>query len=145
MSTELTPAATRTVARPVAVAAGVAAGLAVWVVAVPVAGIDLAARVGGTVTPIGPIAVAAVALLAGLAGWGLLTLLERRTAHSRRVWTATAAVGLVLSLFGPLGGVSPAAIITLAGMHLGVGAVLIALLPRARRVGALARRRWPDG
>lgn len=130
MSTELT---NRTTARPVAVAAAVGAGLAVWVVAVPVAGIDLAARVGGAVTPIGPIAVAAVALLAGLAGWGLLTLLERRTAHARRVWTVIAAAGLVLSLFGPLGGVSPTAIVTLAGMHLAVGAVLIALLPRGQR------------
>ncbi|MDN5859268.1 MAG: DUF6069 family protein, partial [Pseudonocardia sp.] len=106
--------------------------LAVWVIADPGGQVDPGARVGGAVTPVGPIAIAIAALLAGLAGWGLLAVLERRTAHARRIWTVTAAAVLVVSLLGPLGGVGMAAIATLAVMHVAVGAVLIALLPRAR-------------
>jgi len=119
-------------ARAGAVAAAVAAALAVWVVVVPVLGVDLAAAPGGgPVQRVGPIAVAVGPLVAGLCGWALLALLERRTARPRRTWTITALVVLVLSLVTPIsGGVGPASTATLLTMHLVVGAVLIALLPR---------------
>jgi hypothetical protein len=119
-------------ARAAAVAAAVLAALAVWALAVPVLGVDLAAApVGGPVQQVGPLAVAAGPLLSGLAGWALLAVLERRTARPRRNWTATALVVLVLSLATPLlGGAGPAATVALVAMHLVVGAVLIALLPR---------------
>lgn len=122
----------RILGRPAAVAAGVAAPLVVWVVAVPGAGIDLAARTGETVTRIGPLSVASAALVAGLAGWGLLAALERHTKKPRTTWTVVAGAALLVSvLLGPLGGVSISAGVVLIGMHLVVGAVLIALLPRA--------------
>jgi hypothetical protein len=119
-------------ARAAAVAAAVLAALAVWVLAVPVLGVDLAAvPIGGPEQRVGPLAVAAGPLCAGLAGWALLAVLERRTARPRRSWTATALVVLTLSLVTPLlGGVGPAATVTLVAMHLVVGGVLITLLPR---------------
>ncbi|GAA1243210.1 hypothetical protein GCM10009609_03330 [Pseudonocardia aurantiaca] len=108
------------------------AALAVWVLAVPIAGIDLAAApIGGVVAPVGPVAVAAGPLFAGLSGWALLALLERRTARPRRTWTVVAVAVLALSLVNPLvGGMGAASVLTLVTMHLVTGAVLIALLPR---------------
>jgi hypothetical protein len=111
-----------------------AAALAVWTVAVPLAGVDLTVRTdgGGGIRKVGSGDVVLVSLLAGLAGWGLLALLERFTAHPRRTWTATALVVLALSLLGPLGaGVGTAATVTLAGMHVAAAAVLIPLLARS--------------
>ncbi|OLT21866.1 hypothetical protein BJF78_33685 [Pseudonocardia sp. CNS-139] len=108
------------------------AALAVWVLAVPVGGLDLAAApIGGPVAPVGPVAVAAGPLVSGLCGWALLAVLERRTARARRVWTVIAFIVLALSLVNPLvGGVGPASVLTLVAMHLVTGAVLIPLLPR---------------
>ncbi|MFG1946786.1 DUF6069 family protein [Nonomuraea sp. NPDC048826] len=103
----------------------VAATLAIWVVAVPIAGVELAARTGAALTEVGPVAVVVATVVAGLAGWGLLALLERLTRRARTLWTWIAAVVLVLSLAGPLGGVNPASQITLALMHLAAGAVII--------------------
>ena len=115
-----------------AVLAAVLGALAVWVLAVPVAGLDLAAApIGGPVAPVGPLAVAAGPLLAGLSGWALLALLERRTARARRTWTVIALVVLAISLVNPLlGGVGAAGVFTLVAMHLVTGGLLIALLPR---------------
>jgi hypothetical protein len=114
-----------------------AAALAVWALAEPLAGVDLTVRTGGRdKQQIGSDEVVLVSLLAGLAGWALLDLLERFTAHAREIWTATALVVLVLSLLGPLGAaVTVAATVALAGMHLAVGAVLIPLLARSAPPG----------
>jgi hypothetical protein len=119
-------------ARTGTVAAAVLAALAVWVLAVPVLGLELAAApIGGPVQQITPIAVAAGSLCAGLSGWALLAVLERRVAEPRRTWMLVASVVLALSLATPvLGGVDPASTATLLAMHLVVGAVLIPLLPR---------------
>jgi len=47
--------------------------------------------------------VLAISLTASLLGWALLALLERvRAPDARRMWTFTAVVVFVLSLFGPL-------------------------------------------
>ncbi|TQM15299.1 DUF6069 family protein [Pseudonocardia kunmingensis] len=118
-----------------AVAAAVLAALAVWVLAVPVLGITpAAAPIGGPVQVVGPVAVAVGPLCAGLSGWALLAVLERRVARPRRTWTVVALVVLVLSLVTPLlGGVSPAATGALVAMHVVAGGVLIALLPRRWR------------
>ena len=130
--------------RLLAVLGAVMAALAIWVIAVPVAGADLTVRQSGTTQPVGLAAVIGASLLAGLAGWALLALLERRAPRradrapaadqgnwARRRWTAIALGALVLSLAGPLpGGVGTATTVTLAGMHLAVGAVLILGLRR---------------
>lgn len=113
------------------VVVAVAAALAVWWVTGPLAGTDLTVTTGGTRTPVGPVAVVAVALVAGLAGWGLLAVLERAVRRPRTVWTLTAAAVLAGSLAGPLtAAATGAGTVALVGLHLVTGAVLIGLLPR---------------
>lgn len=115
------------------VAAAVLTAVAVWLIAVPVAGLDLLVRPGGGATQqVGVGSVVIVSLLAALLGWGLLALLERLIpARARAVWTVAAGVMLVLSLAGPLtGGTTAAVAATLALMHVAVGAVLIMGLRR---------------
>ncbi|MGC3863660.1 DUF6069 family protein [Micromonospora chersina] len=120
--------------RALAVLAATAATLAVWTAAVPVAGVDLAVRNGGTEQSVTAAAVGVSTLLAGLAGWALLALLERFTARARVVWTGAAGLVLLLSLLGPLGGgVGAAATLTLVALHLAAAAVLVPLLRRTAR------------
>ncbi|WP_319460719.1 DUF6069 family protein [Micromonospora sp. RTP1Z1] len=115
-------------ARALAVLVATAAALAVWVVAVPLAGVELAVDNGGTEQPVGPGAVAVAALLAGLAGWALLALLERFTRRARSIFTWVAAAVLLVSMLAPLsGGVGAAAKLTLALMHLSAALVVPAL------------------
>jgi len=115
-----------------AVPAAALAALAVWVLAVPVLGVDLlVVPVGGSLQEVSPVAVAAGPVAAGLAGWVLLALLERRARRPHRTWRVVALGVLGLSLVTPLaGGVGPAATGVLVLMHLLAGGVLIALLPR---------------
>jgi hypothetical protein len=122
--------------RSLVVVGAVAAALAVWTLADPVAGVDLAVRRGGALDQVGPGAVAAASLLAGLAAWGLLAALERFVKRPRRAWTNTAVASLALSLVGPLGSdTGTASKMTLAGMHLIVGAVLLIGLRPPRDLG----------
>lgn len=114
------------------VAGTAACAFVLWLVEHAVLGADLAVRSGSSVQEIGGPAVVAVALLVGLAAWGLLALLERTTAGGRRVWTVIAAVILLLSLLGPLSGVTAGAKLALALQHLCVGGLLLLLLPRAK-------------
>ncbi|MBB5781902.1 DUF6069 family protein [Nonomuraea jabiensis] len=113
------------------VIAAPAAALAVWALAVPLAGAALTVRTGGATQTVGPVSVIVASLVVGLAGWALLAVLERRVARPGRVWTITALVVLVLSLFGPLGSAAGlAATLVLMLLHLVVGAVLVAGLAR---------------
>lgn len=117
----------RTSYRATAVGATVLAAVAVWVVAVPLLGVDLFIPTAGST--VGPGAVALTALLAALLGWALLHLLERHTTRARRIWTVTAGVIALLSLAGPpTSGASAAATTTLVAMHVAVAAVLIPTL-----------------
>ncbi|WP_431877740.1 DUF6069 family protein [Micromonospora marina] len=117
--------------RLLTVVAAAAVTLLGWVVAVPVAGVELAARTGSAEQRVTPVAVVVSTLLAGLAGWALLALLERLTARARTVWTVVAALVLLVSLLGPLGGgAGSAAALTLVALHLVAGAVLITGLRR---------------
>ncbi|SCG71043.1 DUF6069 family protein [Micromonospora inositola] len=120
-------------ARALAVLVATAAALAVWVVAVPLAGVDLAVRSGATEQPVGPGAVAVAALLAGLAAWALLAVLERFSRRARSIWTGVALAVLLASMLAPLGGgVGAAAKLTLALMHLAAALVI----PGLRRTAA---------
>ncbi|MFG1616065.1 DUF6069 family protein [Nonomuraea wenchangensis] len=117
--------------RILTVAGASAAALAVWVLAVPVAGITLTVRMGAGTQLVGPGLVLVASLLAGLAGWALLAVLERLASRPGRNWTVVALVVLVLSLLGPVGGAAgAAALLVLALMHLVVGAVLVLGLAR---------------
>jgi hypothetical protein len=134
MSTTTVPARTASNAgrrgRGLAVAASVAVALAAWTVAGPLAGVRLAVRAGSDTRQIGPVPVIVASLLAGLAGWALLAMLERVGRRPRGLWTAIAVVALVLSLAGPLGGVTTAAKVALACMHVATAGALIPLLAR---------------
>ncbi|MEO5874335.1 MAG: DUF6069 family protein [Streptosporangiaceae bacterium] len=114
-------------ARATTVAVAVLTGVICWVAAVHGAGIRL---VVGDGERVGVAQVAIATLLAGLAAWFLFALLERFTRRARAAWTVVASTVLALSLTGPLSATSTAAGITLAVLHLLVGAVLIAGLRR---------------
>lgn len=135
MTAATAPTRTRGPVRQIStVLAATAAAAVIWVVAVPLAGVDLLARPGGGPTQtVGVGAVVGVSLLAGLAGWGLLALLGRvAPRRARRIWTGVASAVLVLSLAGPLsGGVSASGTVTLIVLHLVVGLALIVGLRRA--------------
>jgi Family of unknown function (DUF6069) len=106
--------------------AAMLAPVLVWVVA-RIAGADLSVALSGQ--PPMPITLPAViitALLAALAGWALLAVLERFTGRARLLWTAVAALVLLVSLSGPLTvAASGGTKLTLVLMHLAVGVVLI--------------------
>ena len=88
--------------RALSVAGAVLAAVAVWAVAVPLSGTHLLIRFGsGAAQSVGIDYVIGASLAASLAGWGLLALLERRTARARRIWTGIACVVVVLSLSLP--------------------------------------------
>ncbi len=123
--------------RLAAVAGSVAAAAAIWLVAVPLLGVDLeVARWDGDVTmTVTPAHVITTALVAALAAWGALAVLEtvaRRAA--RRIWLVAALVVLVVSLVMPVTAArTTAAVVALELMHVAVGAVLITAVPgRAR-------------
>lgn len=107
-----------------------AAALLLWALAVPLAGVDLTVRQGGTDQEVGPAMIVAAGLAAGFAAWALLAVLERFTARAGRIWTIIAAAVLTVSLLGTLSAVSGAATLVLMGEHLVVGGVLIVGLVR---------------
>jgi predicted permease len=121
--------------RALSVAGAVLAAAAVWAVAVPLSGTHLLIRFGsGAAQSVGIEYVVGASLAASLAGWGLLSLLERRTARARRIWTGIAIVVVVLSLGLPVtAGTTMSSKVALALMHVAVAAVLI---PSMRRSSA---------
>jgi hypothetical protein len=113
---------------PVAVvAAGAAAVL--WVGAT-MAGVDVAVRSGSSTRDVGLVSVIVTAVVVAAAGAGLLRVLERRTPGARRVWTGVAVAVWAVSLAGPAGARTMPAALTLAALHLVVGAVVIVGLRR---------------
>ncbi len=106
---------------------GAAVGaLALWLVETRLIGVDLAVRTGDVVQPVTGGSVAATALVAGLAAtlsaWLLTRLAPRRC---RTVWTVLASAVLLISLLGPLGATSAAAVVSLVALHLLVGLALL--------------------
>jgi hypothetical protein len=110
------------------VAAGAAA--AVWVVATQVAAVDLVVHAGSGTQHVNVVSVIVTAIVVAMAGAGLLRFLERRTAQGRTIWTTIAAAIRVLSFAGPLGALTLAAGLSLASMHLVVGAIVVVGLRR---------------
>ncbi|MCM3661349.1 DUF6069 family protein [Georgenia satyanarayanai] len=120
--------------RGATVAGAAAAGLAVWIVTVPVLGVEVTARAGEGEMVVGAPAVAAAGVVAALAGWGLLAVLERAGARARTVWTRVALAVLVASLVPPLlQATTVTAGAVLVAMHVAVGATIIAGLGRTAR------------
>lgn len=111
-------------ARLAVVAVAMVATAAVWAIA-NMLDVELAAETATGTMDVTLASVIIVTLLVGLAGWGLLALLERGTARGRTIWTIAALVVLLVSLAGPLGGVTTGAKVALAGMHLAAAIVII--------------------
>ncbi|MBT2896995.1 DUF6069 family protein [Streptomyces sp. McG3] len=99
----------------------------VWLVSDPLAGHRLRIADGEQRLDIGALPTAVVALLASLSGWGLLAALERfGVRRARDIWTGVAGVVLAMSFLPLIGdGMDGGTRISLALMHLAVGAVLI--------------------
>jgi len=116
--------------RALAIALATLATVLVWTVA-KLLDVDLAAQSGANERQEVTLpAVIIVTLLVGLVGWGLLALLERVSTRGLTIWTIVAVVFFLISLLGPLGGVTTGAKITLAAMHTVTAAVLIPLFRR---------------
>ncbi len=131
MTTSTSP---RSALRPAVVLAAVVGALAGWLIADPVAGIDLAVTVNEEPTTVGPLDAGGIALAAGLAAWGVLALIERAGEHVRRRWTTLSLTVLILSFAGPLTAAETTeATIALPGLHLLVGAILILALRHTAR------------
>lgn len=102
----------------------------VWIVAVPVAGVDLEAKAGGAVQHVGIAAVIAVSLvvavLAMVVRLALARAMRARPGRGARAWVIVASVVLLVSLAGPAGAVTASAGWSLAALHVVVGGLLIA-------------------
>lgn len=112
------------------VAVAVVAALVDWILLAPLAGLTLTARQGG-VQHIGAPAVVISTAVVSFLGWGLLAILERRTARARTTWTVIATIVCITSLGSPLtNGIGLGAKLGLASLHLVVGAIVILGLRR---------------
>jgi hypothetical protein len=125
-----TPASAR-----IAVAAllgATAVATAIWAVATT-AGAELTVSFGPgqTVQKVTVVNVVVATLVGALAGWGLFALLHRFTAKARAIWTVTAIVAALLSLWGPLSATASAGTkVSLVAMHLAVATVVIVVMRR---------------
>jgi hypothetical protein len=124
--------------RALCVAGGALAAVAVWIIEVPLLGIQLSIRFGGGhVQTIGTGQIIGVSLAASLLGWLLLAILEKRSSHARLAWTSTAVVAAAASLALPLAAaITTAAITGLIVMHLAVAAAVIPALSRTSLQGS---------
>jgi hypothetical protein len=115
--------------RVLAIVGAAAAALLAWVISRPFTTMPVRLGSGHHIERIGPVTVVVVATMVGLAGWGLLALLERCTAHARRTWSIAAVVVLVISLGGPFdAGTGGGTKVALVCMHLAVAGILIPVL-----------------
>lgn len=120
----------------IAVAGATVGGLALWLVETRILDVDLTVATGTGTQPVTAVAVVLVAVVAGIAGAVTARLLTRFGGHRvRTVWTVLAAVVLTASLLGPLGATSPAAVLSLAALHLVVGLSLLVGLRPSRHYG----------
>jgi peptidoglycan/LPS O-acetylase OafA/YrhL len=119
--------------RALVVLGTIVAAVAVWAVSVVLLGVDLQAVQDGATQTIG-VAVAAAAAVPSLLGWALLAGLERFSRRPKTIWTIVAVLVTVLSLAGPFSGAATTgSAVSLALMHLVVGAVAILGFRRTTR------------
>lgn len=116
------------------VPASAVAAVIAWIVAVPIAGVDLDANAGGRVQHVGPASVIAVSLVVALLATAVRAALARamrpRAGRGAGTWVILASVVLLVSMAGPAGAVSASAGWSLAAMHVVVGVLLIVGLRR---------------
>lgn len=136
------PATPRHGGRPrlAGLAGAVAAAVGVWLVARYGVGMQLrtpgftSMQYSASLT-VGFVLVASTA--ASLAGWGVVTLIERVTRRPRRAWITTGLLLTVVSLSAPLSGhgITATERLALVCMHLAVAAVLIPVFALTIRPG----------
>lgn len=124
--------------RALAVIGAAIAAVVIWAIAVPLLDVHLLVRFGTSAPQsVGIDYVIGATVIGSLVGWGLLAFLERRTARARSIWTAVAAVAVLVSLGLPLTfGVSASTKLTLALMHVAVAAVVIPVMRSGSRPNA---------
>ena len=125
-------------ARALSVAGGAASAAIAWSVEVPLLGVRLSIKFGAMhAQTVVAGQVIGAALVAGLLGWLLLALLDRRTPRARAAWTGAALLVLVVSLALPLAAATTtSAAVGLLVLHVVVAAAVIpALAATARRPG----------
>jgi hypothetical protein len=120
--------------RALAVVTAVVGTVVVWLIGRQLVGGALEVESGGNRQTVTVVSVIVASVLAGLVGWGLLAILERVTSKARTIWLAIAVVFLLISLLGPLGGVTPGTKITLILLHLAAaGAIIPAFVTSSTR------------
>ena len=122
--------------RLLTVAGGMLGALAVWAVAEWIVGLDLRTPAFSSEQPSQELTAGLVAVasaVGGLAGWGVLAVLERFTTNPRRAWVVVASIALLASLSAPLSGTGVTAgdRIAMIGMHLAVAAVVVPFFYRS--------------
>lgn len=117
--------------RALGVVGAVLGPLVVWLIAVPLLGVDLRVAAPTGTQAVGAVATVTFALGAALLGWAFLAALERFTNRAVPVWTAVALVILLASLAPPFfSATTTAGGVVLLLMHL---ALATALIPAMRR------------
>ena len=132
------PHTTRTAGRRgLTVTVAVLAALAVWAIATGGLGLDLVVEPGtSSAQTVGAMAVLVTSLAAGLAGWGILALLERyAAARALRVWQVGAVLAFLVSLVpiltpGTTDGATRACLLLLHGV---VAAAVVIGMTRSNR------------
>ena len=132
---ERSTTARRTAVADLGVAGATAAAAALlWAVWSQVADVALEVKgPGGEAQDVGVVSVVVSTVVLVLAGGGLLTWMQRRSAAGVRRWTWGAVGFTALSLLTPTSAVTPAAGIALASLHLLVAAMAIVGLRRLHR------------
>ncbi|PWH06384.1 hypothetical protein DEO23_05260 [Brachybacterium endophyticum] len=116
------------------------AALLVWVLATPIAGLDLHA---GSFS-VDPGAIIPAILMLGVLAWALRLALGFAS-RGAKIWTIIAVAVMVLSLLGPIVlGASGGALVALLAMHLLVGGVLILGLRGPRGALHASRTQKPE-
>lgn len=132
-ATAAVPRVKRNQARAMWAVSGAAAAVIAWAVEVPLLGTRLTISFGGAhAQTVVAGQVAGTALVAGLLGWLLLAVLDRRSPRARAVWTGTAVAFLAVSLTLPLTAATTAsAALGLIILHLVAGAAVIPGMARS--------------
>ena len=117
--------------RSATILGAILADLVVWAIAVYIGQVDL--MVNGE--DVFPLDVIMGVLIPGLAGWGLLAFLERRTRRAWTIWLTIALIVTVVSMAGPLSAETASGKTTLSVMHAFAAAIIIRGFARTVRRG----------
>lgn len=117
---------------------GVLAAIVAWVVEVHLLGISLMTRFGSSAPRTLPLfQIIAVSAFVSLAGWAVLSFMERRSSRAAVSWTVLAVVAMLASLALPIAAAaSVSALVGLIVMHVAVGASYVPFMYRSARRAA---------